>query len=42
MQDQDLIEIMPAATEAFLRHAPGKSDALIQRWFGQRLNFGHV
>jgi ATP-dependent DNA helicase RecG len=42
MQDQDLIEIMPAATEAFLRHAPGKSDALIQRWFGHRLNFGHV
>jgi ATP-dependent DNA helicase RecG len=42
MQDQDLIEIMPAATEAFLRHGPEKSDALIQRWFGQRLNFGHV
>jgi ATP-dependent DNA helicase RecG len=42
MQDQDLIEIMPAATEAFLRHAPEKSDALIQRWFGHRLNFGHV
>ncbi len=40
--DQDLIEVMNDAAEHFLHATPEHVDALINRWFGQKLELGHV
>lgn len=42
MEDQDLINIMPQAADKFLAEAPENNDALIARWFGHKIDFGHV
>jgi ATP-dependent DNA helicase RecG len=42
MQDQDLINVMSQATDQFLTTAPENNDALIARWFGHKVDFGHV
>ena len=40
--DQDLLEVMMRAADNFLQTTPNNADALIQRWFGQKLEFGQV
>ncbi|KKN55617.1 hypothetical protein LCGC14_0580310 [marine sediment metagenome] len=40
--DQDLLEVMSDAADQFLHVTPHHADALIQRWFGQKLELGHV
>ncbi|MDT8371976.1 MAG: ATP-dependent DNA helicase RecG [Gammaproteobacteria bacterium] len=40
--DQDLIELMPSACDAFLKSSPQHSNALVNRWFGHKIDFGHV
>jgi ATP-dependent DNA helicase RecG len=42
MEDQDLINIMPQAADKFLAETPENNDALIARWFGHKIDFGHV
>ncbi|MCL4129176.1 UNVERIFIED_CONTAM: hypothetical protein GTU68_031753 [Idotea baltica] len=42
MMDQDLIEVMAEAADQLLAVAPENGDALIARWFGHKVNFGHV
>jgi len=42
MNDQDLIELMPKACDAFLKATPHYKDALVSRWFGHKVDFGHV
>lgn len=42
MEDQDLINVMPQAADQFLATTPENSDALIARWFGHKIDFGHV
>lgn len=40
--DQDLLEVMSEAADQFLHTTPENVDALIHRWFGQKLELGHV
>jgi ATP-dependent DNA helicase RecG len=42
MEDQDLIEVMAEAADQLLAVAPENSDALVARWFGHKVDFGHV
>ena len=42
MEDQDLIDVMAEAADQLLAVAPEDSDALVARWFGHKVNFGHV
>ena len=42
MDDQDLIEVMAEAADKLLAIAPENSEALIARWFGHKVDFGHV
>lgn len=42
MQDQDLINVMSQAADQFLAATPENNDALIARWFGHKVDFGHV
>jgi ATP-dependent DNA helicase RecG len=42
MNDADLIELMPRACDAFLESSPQNSQALVERWFGHKVDFGHV
>lgn len=42
MQDQDLIDVMPQAADQLLATTPENSDALVARWFGHKVDFGHV
>ena len=42
MDDQDLIDVMAEAADQLLAVAPENSDALVARWFGHKVDFGHV
>ena len=42
MEDQDLINLMPAAADNLLTSSPENSDALVERWFGHKIDFGQV
>jgi len=42
LEDEDLLAVMAAAADAFLHSTPDKTQALIHRWFGHKLEFGHV
>ncbi|RLA02332.1 MAG: ATP-dependent DNA helicase RecG [Gammaproteobacteria bacterium] len=42
MQDQDLINVMSQAADQFLVVTPENNDDLIARWFGHKVDFGHV
>jgi len=42
MDDQDLIDVMAQAADQLLAVAPENSDALVARWFGHKVDFGHV
>lgn len=42
MDDQDLIDVMAEAADNLLAVAPENSDALVARWFGHKVDFGHV
>lgn len=42
MQDQDLVNVMSQAADQFLATTPENNDALIARWFGHKVDFGHV
>lgn len=42
MEDQDLIEVMSAAADQLLAVSPANSEALVTRWFGQKIDFGQV
>ncbi len=42
MEDGDLLAVMPDAARHMMQSAPEQCDALIERWFGHKLSFGHV
>ncbi|NQY26126.1 MAG: ATP-dependent DNA helicase RecG [Piscirickettsiaceae bacterium] len=42
MEDEDLLVFMAAAADKLLQEAPENSAPLINRWFGHKLDFGHV
>ncbi len=42
MEDQDMIDVMPQAADALLEVAPQNSKLLVNRWFGHKIDFGHV
>ena len=42
MQDQDLNNVMSQAADQFLVVTPENNDDLIARWFGHKVDFGHV
>ncbi|MBE9532988.1 MAG: ATP-dependent DNA helicase RecG, partial [Proteobacteria bacterium] len=42
MDDEDLLVFMAEAADKLLQETPENSAKLIQRWFGQKLDFGHV
>jgi hypothetical protein len=37
-----LLAVMNEAADAFMLYSPDKMDRLIHRWFGHKLDFGHV
>ena len=42
LEDTDLLAVMTQAADQFEIHSPENMGALIQRWFGHKLDFGHV
>jgi len=42
MEDQDLLAVIPEAADHFLATTPDRADALVARWFGHKIDFGHV
>lgn len=42
LDDQDLLAVMDRASRALLSEAPGQADALVERWFAHKINFGNV
>jgi ATP-dependent DNA helicase RecG len=42
LDDQDLLGVMSAAADIMLADYPEQSEQMIQRWFGHKLDFGHV
>ena len=42
LEDDDLLVVMSDAAEQFLQSTPENTDALIDRWFGQKIDFGQV
>ncbi len=42
MSDQDLIAVMPQAADAFIAATPDKIEALVERWFEHKIDFGQV
>ncbi|NOQ81174.1 MAG: ATP-dependent DNA helicase RecG [Methylophaga sp.] len=42
LEDGDLLDVMSDAADAFLQETPERTEALINRWFGHKLEFGHV
>jgi len=42
LEDEDLLAVMSDAADAFLQATPENTEALINRWFGHKLEFGHV
>lgn len=42
LEDQDLLEVIPDAAEGFLKVSSEYADKLVDRWFGHKIDFGHV
>ncbi len=42
MEDQDMIAVMSQAADALLDNTPQNSKLLVNRWFGHKIDFGHV
>ena len=42
MEDQDMIAVMSQAADVLLDIAPQNSKLLVNRWFGHKIDFGHV
>jgi len=42
LEDQDLLDIMPTAADCFMQDSPDKVEDLVNRWFGYKIDFGHV
>lgn len=42
IEDQDLLPLMDQAANSMLEHAPSQADALVNRWFAHKLDFGNV
>lgn len=42
IEDQELLTVMEQAAAAMLKHAPGLADAMINRWFAHKIDFGNV
>jgi ATP-dependent DNA helicase RecG len=42
IDDQDLLAVMDRAARAILKDAPQQADALVNRWFAHKLDFGNV
>jgi len=42
LEDEDLLMVMSNAADTFLQTSPDHVEALINRWFGHKLEFGHV
>ena len=42
LEDGDLLAVMSDAADSFLQTSPEKAEELIHRWFGDKLDFGHV
>jgi len=42
IEDQDLLSVMDKASGIMLKQAPQQADAMINRWFANRLDFGNV
>lgn len=42
LEDEDLLAVMSDAADTFLRLTPEKTESLINRWFGHKLEFGQV
>jgi ATP-dependent DNA helicase RecG len=42
LEDTDLLAVMHQAADNFMMQSPQNTDALIQRWFGHKLDLGHV
>ena len=42
MEDQDIIAVMSQAADALLDNTPQNSKLLVNRWFGHKIDFGHV
>ncbi len=42
IEDQDLLAVMDRAARAILKDAPEQAEALVNRWFAHKLDFGNV
>jgi len=42
IEDQDLLSVMDRAARAIINEAPQQADALVNRWFAHKLDFGNV
>jgi ATP-dependent DNA helicase RecG len=42
LDDQDLLGVMSDAADVMLADYPAQAEQMIQRWFGHKLDFGHV
>lgn len=42
LEDSDLLDVMSDAADAFLQATPERTETLINRWFGHKLEFGQV
>ena len=42
IEDQALLSVMDAASRVMLKQAPDQADALVERWFAHKLDFGNV
>ena len=42
IEDQELLAVMDRAARAILKEAPQQADALVNRWFAHKLDFGNV
>jgi len=42
LEDQDLLAVMPEAVDCFMQSNADNVDTLVERWFGHKIDFGHV
>lgn len=42
IEDQDLLSVMDNAANVMLKEAPKQADALVNRWFAHKIDFGNV
>ena len=42
LEDTDLLDVMSAAADKFVEITPEKTEQLINRWFGHKIDFGQV